>query len=229
MRRTLATLIFFSLIGGLAISQDKSVRPGINDSFRNPDVKKYEGTFEGESREVSVKRKEIVKAIGLKPGNVVADVGAGTGMFTRLFATEVGEKGKVFAVDISEKFLEHIRTTSKAAGIGNVTTTLCKPDSAELPAASVDVVYICDTYHHFEFPQRTMASIHKALKPGGRVVVIDFRRVKGESSDWVMGHVRAGQDVVEREIEEVGFKKTRESKDLLKENYLIVFQKVEKK
>ena len=229
MRRTLASLILCTLIGGLAISQDKSVRPGINDSFRNPDVKKYEGTFEGESREVSVKRKEIVKAIGLKPGNVVADVGAGTGMFTRLFATEVGEKGKVFAVDISEKFLEHIRTTSKAAGIGNVTTTLCKPDSAELPAASVDVVYICDTYHHFEFPQRTMASIHKALKPGGRVVVIDFRRVKGESSDWVMSHVRAGQDVVEKEIEEVGFKKTHESKDLLKENYLVVFEKIENK
>lgn len=229
MRRTLATLTLFALIAGLALSQDKSVRPGINDPFHNPDVKKYEGTFEGESREVSVKRKEIVKAVGLTPGDVVADVGAGTGMFTRLFAAEVGDKGKVFAVDIAEKFLEHIRTSNKAAGIGNVTTVLCKPDSAELPAGSVDVVYICDTYHHFEFPQRTMASIHKALKPGGRVVVIDFRRVKGESSDWVMGHVRAGQDVVELEIEEVGFKKKRESKDLLKENYLVVFQKVEKK
>ena len=229
MRRTLATLTLFALIAGLALSQDKSVRPGINDPFRNPDVKKYEGTFEGESREVSARRKVIVKAVGLKPGDVVADVGAGTGMFTRLFAAEVGDKGKVFAVDIAEKFLEHIRTSNKAAGIGNVTAVLCKPDSAELPAGSVDVVYICDTYHHFEFPQRTMASIHKALKPGGRVVLIDFRRVKGESSDWVMGHVRAGQDVVEREIEEVGFKKTRESKDLLKENYLIVFQKVEKK
>jgi predicted methyltransferase len=72
-----------------------------------------------------------------------------------------------------------------------------------------------------------MASIHKALKPGGRVVVIDFHRIPGKSSDWVLGHVRAGQEVVVKEIEETGFKKVHEEKDLLKENYLVIFEKVE--
>ena len=210
------------------LAQEKSVRPGINDPFKDPDVKKYVETFEGESREVFAKRKEIAAATGLKPDSVVADVGAGTGLFTRLFAAELKEKGKVYAVDIAQKFLDHIAKVNKEAGITNVTTILCKDDSAELAAASTDVAFVCDTYHHFEFPQRTMASIHKALKPGGKVVIVDFRRVKGESTDWVMNHVRAGQDVVEKEISEVGFKKVGEEKKLLKENYLVVFEKVEK-
>ena len=210
------------------LAQEKSVRPGINDPFKDPDVKKYVETFEGESREVFNKRKEIVKAVKLKESDVVADVGAGTGLFTRLFAAEVKDKGKVYAVDISQKFLDHIAKLNKDAGVTNVTTVLCKEDSAELAAGTIDLAYICDTYHHFEFPQRTMGSIHKALKPGGRVVLVDFRRVKGESSDFVMNHVRAGQDVVEKEVTGSGFKKVGEEKGLLKENYMIEFEKVEK-
>lgn len=226
--RPVLGMMLLATLCALANAQEKSVRPGINDPFQNPDVKKFQDTFEGESREVFAKRKEIVALVGLKPGETIADIGAGTGLFTRLFANEVGPKGKVYAVDIAEKFLEHIAKTNKDAGITNVTTVLCKPDSAELPPDSIDVAFICDTYHHFEFPSRTMASIHAALKPGGRVVLIDFRRVKGQSTDWIMNHVRAGQEVFEQEITEAGFKKVKEQKDALKENYLTVFQKVEK-
>lgn len=207
-------------------AQDKSVRPGINDPFKNPDVKKYQETFEGESREVYAKRKEIVAAVGLKPGMAVADVGAGTGLYTRLFAAEVGPTGTVYAVDIAEKFLEHIAKVNSEVGITNVTSVLCKADSVELRTGSIDLAFICDTYHHFEFPHRTMASIHKALKPGGRVVLVDFRREEGKSRDWVLSHVRAGQDVFEKEIAEAGFQKVKEEKTILKENYLVIFEKV---
>ena len=72
-----------------------------------------------------------------------------------------------------------------------------------------------------------MASIRKALKPGGRLVLIDFHRVKGKSSEFVMGHVRAGREVFVKEVEESGFKQVREEKDLLEENYLVVFEKAE--
>jgi predicted methyltransferase len=208
-----------------APAQEKSVKPGINDPFKNPSVKDYSKKFEVESREVFAKRKEIVAACKLKPGLVVADVGAGTGLFTRLFAVDVGEKGKVFAVDIAENFLDHIKKTCAEARITNVETVKCTATSAELPEDSVDVVFICDTYHHFEFPIRTMAGIHKALKPGGRVIVIDFHRIKGKSSDFVMGHVRAGQEVFVKEIEESGFRKVHEEKELLEENYFVVFEK----
>jgi predicted methyltransferase len=226
-RVPLALALFLLSLGAITSAQDKSVKPGINDPFKNPDIEKYAKTFEGESREVYVHRDKIVKVCKVKDGMIVADVGAGTGLFTRLFAPAVAPTGKVIAVDISEKFLDHIAKTCHDAKITNVETLKCTDTSSELPKNSVDLVFICDTYHHFEYPYRTMASIHQALKPGGRVVVIDFHRIPGKSSDWILGHVRAGQDVVIKEIEEVGFKKVHEEKDLLKENYLVVFEKVE--
>ena len=136
----------------------------------------------------------------------VADVGAGTGLFTRLFAVEVAPGGTVYAADIAANFLKHIEATCKDAGIKNVKTVLSKVDSSELPPASVDVVFLCDVYHHFEFPEKTLATLHAALKPGGRLVVVDYRREKGKTPEWIFKHVRAGQEVFTREIEAAGFK-----------------------
>src|SRR5262249_40792244 len=153
-----------------------------------------------------------------------ADVGAGTGLFTRAFAAAVGDKGKVFAVDIAPTFLRHIEKTCREAKITNVETIRCDQFSTKLPKDSVDLVFICDTYHHFEFPQRTLQSIHDALRPGGQVVLIDFHRIEGRSSEWVLGHVRAGQEVFVREITSAGFRVVGEEK-FLKENYFVRFEK----
>lgn len=221
MRRLFVVALL--LIAPPAFAQEKSVKPGINDAFKNPDVEKYKGTFEGESREVYVHREQLIAACGLKPGMVVADVGAGTGLHTRLFAKAVGEEGQVYAVDISPKFLEHIQKTSREAKLKNVTPVLCNEDAVDLPKGAVDVAFVCDTYHHFEFPERTLASLRRAIKPGGKLVIVDFKRIEGVSSAWTLNHVRAGQEVVEKEISAAGFKKTDEVKDLLKDNYLVVF------
>jgi precorrin-6B methylase 2 len=218
------------LTAALAVAQEKSVKPGINDKFENPDPKEFVKTFEGESREVFNARKEIVKACKLKPGAAVADVGAGTGLFTRLLAGEVGPKGKVYAVDIAANFLEHVTKTCKQAKITNVETVKCTARSCELKEGSIDVAFVCDTYHHFEFPQRTLASIHKALRPKGQLIVVDFHRIPNKSRKWILDHVRAGQDVFEKEIVEAGFRKVGEEKlDGLKENYFLRFEKVEPK
>jgi len=217
--------LLFVTVGLAAIAQDQSVKPGINDSFKNPDVAKYQKTFEGESREVYVNREKLVAACGIKPGMIVADVGAGTGMHTRLFSKAVGTDGQVYAVDIATNFVEHIRKTSRAAGLKNITPVLCNEDAVDLPANSIDLAFTSDTYHHFEFPQRTLASIHRALKPDGRLIVVDFHRIAGKSSDWTLNHVRVGQEIVEKEIASAGFKKTDEVKDLLKDNYMVVFSK----
>ncbi|HET6571974.1 MAG TPA: class I SAM-dependent methyltransferase [Fimbriiglobus sp.] len=227
------TRIRVILLAGLCVglaplaAQEKSVKPGINDPFKDPDVKEFQGKFEVESREVYAKRTAILKHCMLKPGMAVADVGAGTGLFTRLFAAEVGNKGKVYAVDIAKNFLNYIDKTAKKQKLANVETVLCTATSTELKPNSVDLVYVCDTYHHFEFPSRTLASIHKALKPGGQLIVIDFERIPGKSREWILGHVRAGQELVEKEITQAGFKKTGEVKDLLAENYFVRFEKVE--
>jgi len=206
-------------------AQDQSVAPGINKPFQKPDVAEFQGKFEKEGREAFDHRDKIVAACQIRAGMAVADVGAGTGLFTRLFAPLVGDKGRVFAVDISQEFVDHIELAARKDNLKNIEGVVCKPDSVGLPASSVDLVFICDTYHHFEFPHKTMQSIHKGLKPGGRVVLIDYQRIAGKSTDWVMSHVRAGQEVVEKEVTECGFKRVGEVKDLLKENYLVVFEK----
>jgi predicted methyltransferase len=212
---------------GLAVPQDKSVRPGINKPFENPSVAEYLGKFEVESREIFARRQEILAACKLKPGMVVADIGAGTGLFTREFARQVGPDGKVFAVDIAPKFIEYIEKTCRKQGLKNVVGVVCKPDSVELARSSIDLAFICDTYHHFEFPFKTMASIHQALRPQGQLILIDFRRIPGKTSAWIMGHVRAGQEVFTREIVEAGFRQMDEG-NLLKENYLLRFEKVDR-
>jgi tRNA A58 N-methylase Trm61 len=231
MRRLLGfALVLLSVIAissAPAPSQEKSVRPGINKAFEKPDVKEYIKKFEVESREVAAQADRIVAACKLRPGMAVADVGAGTGLFTRKFARAVGPKGKVFAVDIASSFLEHIGQTCRDEGIDNVQEVLCDQFSTRLPRNSVDFVFICDTYHHFEFPQRTLQSIREALRPDGQMVLIDFERIEGKSSDFILGHVRAGKEVFVAEVKSAGFKLIGEEA-FLKENYFVRFEKTDR-
>jgi predicted methyltransferase len=220
------------LLSGLPLlglpAQEKSVRPGINQQFENPDPEAFIARFEREGRDAYDHRDAIVQAIGLKKGMRVADVGAGTGLFTRLFAKEVGPEGVVYAVDIAENFVRHIERQAREAGLKNIRGVVCDPDNVKLPPQSIDLAFICDTYHHFEFPAKTMRSIHTALVPGGQVILIDFHRIEGKSSEWILSHVRAGQEVFCKEIEDVGFRQVESKPDLLKESYFVRFQKVER-
>ena len=220
-------LIALVLLAASAAAQETSVKPGINEKFLDPELKVEEWTekFEVESREVFDQRAKILEAVGLKPGMIVADIGAGTGLFTLPFAKAVGDTGKVYAVDIAKNFLAHIRARATQVQAPNIEPVLCTEKSVELPENSIDLAFICDTYHHFEYPAATMTSLHQALKPGGELVVIDFKRIEGESSDWALGHVRAGQEVFEQEILAAGFEKVSEGADFLTENYLMRFQR----
>ncbi|QDT12986.1 class I SAM-dependent methyltransferase [Planctomycetes bacterium K23_9] len=205
-----------------------SVKPGINDNFLDPDLKVDEwiARFEVESREVYQARDAVMAACDVKPGDAVADVGAGTGLYTRLFSKAVGDSGKVYAVDISPKFVQHLDAQIKEAGNKNITTVLCTSKSTMLPPSSVDLVYVCDTYHHFEFPAATLASIYRALKPGGRLVVIDFDRIEGKSRDWLITHVRAGKATFRDEIKSAGFSLKKDVDiESFDENYFLMFEK----
>jgi ubiquinone/menaquinone biosynthesis C-methylase UbiE len=177
----------------------------INEPFKKPNVKEFVKKFESDDREVFAKRNEIVAALALSPGMVVADIGAGTGLFTRLFAEKVGKTGRVYAVDIAPRFLTHIAADAKKHGQSQVVTVLGTQLSTNLPREAVDVVFLCDVYHHLENPEKTLASIRQALKPEGRLVVIDFDRVEGRSAEFVLKHVRASQETFRKEIEAAGF------------------------
>ncbi len=223
------TFLLFVLLVSPLSAQEKSVNPGINKSFKSPNVKDYIGRFEREGRDVFEHRDEIVKACGVKPGMIIADIGTGTGLFTRLFSREVEASGKVYAVDISAEFVKHVERSAQADGMKNVVGVVCGQDATNLAPGTVDLAFICDTYHHFEFPHKTMSSVHRALKRDGIVVLIDFHRKEGVSRKWIMGHVRAGQEVFAKEILDAGFRQVDEKKGLLDESYFLRFQKIERK
>jgi predicted methyltransferase len=226
MRSFCRSLLVFSVgmfvfVGSVPVApaQEESVKPGINDKYKTADVERTAKMFEGEKRDVVVKRDEILAACQLKPGMTVADVGAGTGLFTRLFASKVAPEGKVFAVDITESFVEHIEKTCEEQGIENVACIVCTPKSAKLPPESVELVFLCDTYHHFEYPFKMLDSIRTALRSDGRLIIIDRKDASN--------HVRADQATVKSEAVAAGFKFLDESKVSEKE-YLMRFQKVER-
>ena len=206
------------------------VPENINEKFLDPnaDADEWVNRFETESREVFANREKIVKALGLKPGERIADVGAGTGLFSALFAEAVGKEGKVYAVDISPTLIQFMKTRFRGEKWDQVEVVFSKEDSVELPENSVDAVFICDTYHHFEYHKPTLASIFKAITPGGELFLIDFERIPGESRQWILGHVRAGKDGFRSEIENAGFQ-FKEEIELpgLEENYFLRFQKPE--
>ena len=199
---------------GTSAAPEETVKPGINDSFLSPelDVESFVERFEGESREVYAKRSEIVLAMAIQPGQTVADIGAGTGAFISLLAEAVGPKGQVLATDIAPAFVERLATRAAAGGYTWVKASLGGERDVILPDASLDMAFICAVYHHFEYPRTIMASLHKALKPGGEVIIVDFERIPGVTKEWTLGHVRAGKHVVTEELESYGFSFVEELK-----------------
>ncbi|EMI52510.1 methyltransferase type 11 [Rhodopirellula sallentina SM41] len=224
-----AILAFHTSSTGMAQDRAATAVPaGINDKFKDPElnVDEWLQRFEVESREVYGARKEVLQACEITPGDTIADVGAGTGFYSRLFAKRTGLDGWVYSVDISPNFLQHIAARATADGIVNLTPVLGTDVSVRLPTESVDLVFICDTYHHFETPSASLASIYRALKPGGRLVLIDFERIPGESREFILGHVRAGKEVFRSEIENAGLEFVDEvDVPAFEENYLLRFRK----
>lgn len=211
-------------------TKQASVKPGINKNFLDPNlaIKDWLGKFEVESREVYTHQKAIIEALKIAPGSAIADIGAGTGLYMEPFAKAAGDTGKVFSVDIAPAFIKHLTERKEKAKLANVDVIHCDEDSVKLPESSVDLAFVCDTYHHFEYPAATLASVLAGVKPGGRFALIDFERIPGVSREWLLGHVRAGKEVFCQEIESVGFQKMEDIEiEGLKENYFVIFQKPE--
>ncbi len=222
IRPILFALAWLAAASGLA--QEASVKPGINQAYRGADYARWQASFETEGREVFEQRQRIIDTLAIGPGMVVADVGAGTGAFSLPLARKVGASGTVIAQDVAPEFIKGIAARARAEGLAQLRTVLGGERDARLPAGTVDLVFTSDTYHHFEYPQAMLASLHAALKPGGRLVVIDYERIPGRSNPWILGHVRAGRETVVAEIEAAGFVLLR-SHEFLRENYFLEFRR----
>ena len=131
-------------------------------------------TLDSPERIASLKVPEVVAALDLQPGAVIADLGAGSGPFVPAFAKAVGPGGRVYAVEVDKAFLPHIEAKAKAAGVTNVKTILGEFTDPRLPTADVDVAFLHDVIHHIQDRPAYLKSVLKYLKPDGRIVVIDY-------------------------------------------------------
>lgn len=185
-------------------------------------ARQWERNFEHEGREAFDHRDDILAALAIQPGQTVADIGAGSGLFTMAFAEVVGESGRVYAVDIQDYFLEHIEQRANKAGYTNITTLKAKPRTANLPSNSVDIIFLCDVFHHIEYPMTYLTSLRAALRPNGRLILIDYIADSDTTSDFMLNHIRATPTEFRAEIEAAGFVFETEHGGL-EENFFFVF------
>ena len=147
------------------------------DHHGNPaDLDGYIARMEEPSRAAWQKPDEVVRALGLRPGQAACDVGAGPGYFSLRLARAVGEAGHVYAVDVEPRILSVLRDRVQSSNARNVTPVLSLPDDALLPAASCDLILIVDTYHHFPDGPAYLRRLSRALRPGGRIANVDFHK-----------------------------------------------------
>ncbi len=169
-RSVLAGLVAVALFGGAvtpAVAQQSQFPPRareLNESFADPDaVSRWVDVFEREGRAFYDNRYAVLDLMGLTPGTDVADIGAGSGLFSRLFAQRIGPSGTVYAVDIAKSLVDHIAETARAMELDNIMPVLGDPRSPKLAETSVDVVFIAAAYHHFEYHEEMLAEIKKAF------------------------------------------------------------------
>ncbi len=236
-RVAVLALVSLLLFGGVAfltwreLASETSLLPsrvpeGINDAYRRPDVTGLIADLEAETREVYRERERIAALAGIEPGMDVADIGAGSGFMSAIFAQQAGPAGTVYVVDINPALLRRATTLAKKAGAAKIEAVLTPEDTVSLPRGSIDLAFLCDTYHHMEHPRDSLRSIRRALRRNGELVVVELDRQPGVSSPWVMGHVRGGKELFLGEIRRAGFRLVREEPaPFLKENYVLRFQK----
>jgi ubiquinone/menaquinone biosynthesis C-methylase UbiE len=145
-----------------------------------------------------------IRELHLKPGMTVADIGAGTGYYSIRIAKLLSPNGKVLANDIQPEMLAHLRANAKKAGLNNIETVLGAENDARLPRGSVDMAIMVDVYHELSQPQRMLDSIRVALKPGGQLVLLEFR--KEDASVPIRPEHKMALDQIKAEVEPEGYK-----------------------
>jgi len=165
--------------------------------------------------------RQVVASLGLRTGNAAADIGAGSGYFSVRLAAAVGSEGRLYAVDVVEGLIDHLNERAREAGLNNLVGVLGALDDPRLDPASVDLIFICDVVHHIENRRSYYDKLSKALRPGGRLAIVDFYKRDGRIGPPKAMRI-AKTDMI-AELAEAGFSLAEEF-DFLPEQYFLVFQ-----
>jgi predicted methyltransferase len=208
-------------LASLALA-DQTQRPAPSDL--RP-VEERVSRWERPERESKLKPEEVIKALEIREGMAIADIGAGSGLFARRFARAVGPKGKVYAVDVSPDILGYLRDRAKRENLANLEVIVSKEDDPMLPPRSVDLAFFSDTTHHIADRMALYAKMNAALKDGARVAVIDYPP-EGAAKGWTS---HKAEELVPRsqvidELDRAGFRLVREW-DILPQNYFLLFER----
>lgn len=180
------------------------------------------GWLERPSREAEERTDLLIQNLPLEPGAVAADIGAGTGYFSLPMAQRVGADGRVLAVDIQPEMLAIIAERAEAENVGNISTILATETDPRLPADTVDLALLVDAYHEFSYPREVMQGVVFGLKPGGRVVLIEYRGEDPRVPIKRLHKMTARQAIAE--MEAVGLV-WEENLDFLPQQHFLVFRK----
>ena len=171
------------------------------------DVSQWSRILEGSGRDQWQKPDEVIKHLNLKPGDVIADIGAGTGYFTRRFAVAVGPQGKALGFEIEAAMVEHMRQEARRLNLANYEPRLVRADDPGLEPRSVDVIFLSNVYHHIGNRVDYFKNLSKSLKQNGRMVIVDFYRKPQPVGPPV--EQKVSEETIIKELGQAGYRLTR--------------------
>lgn len=207
----LAALCAF--LAGPAMAQDQHRRPD--------DIKQYLEHLDSAARDRDQKPTQVIEALRVKPGMAVADLGSGSGYFTRRFVEAVTETGMVYAVDVEPEMLAY--TKESIVHMHRPYTAefiLARPDNPKLPFESVDLLFVCNTIHHLEDRAKYFRDLTSSLKPGGRISIIDFYPDERSGELGFPKQHLVSRDTIVQELTDAGYRLDREHSFLPRQYFL---------
>ncbi|MCK5287041.1 MAG: class I SAM-dependent methyltransferase [Thermodesulfovibrionia bacterium] len=221
-KRTALCVVFLTALCAYALTgcAEQQKQHTSSSQGRFDDINRWVKVFENPERNKWQKPEEVIKKLNLKNGDVIADIGAGTGYFTRLFARAVAPEGKAIGLDIENSMVKYMEEDARKLNLKNYRARVVKPDDPELEPHSVDVIFICNTYHHIQQRVDYLRRLSKSLSANGRVVIVDFYK-KPLPYGPPVDH-KISKETVLKEFREAGYNLTR-SLEFLPYQYFLEF------
>jgi SAM-dependent methyltransferase len=195
---------------------------GYRGHHRFDDAAKWSKEFDSPERAAWQKPDEVIASLAVAENAIVADLGAGTGYFAVRFA-KVASAGKVYAVDIEPKMVEWLIERAKTEELGNLVGVQADSDDPKLPEA-VDLAFMCNVFHHLAEPKAYFLHVGERLRPGARVVIVDFKPENPDEAPGPPKHMRMSIEQVDAAMSEAGLRLTKTDSELLPWQYVLEFE-----